>query len=191
MSNAVEPIRDQRKLAAVKSLLKSEAHPRDYLLFVLGVNFGLRIGDLLQLRVGDVLDRQYEVRQSFIIRESKTKKERRITINSSARDAIEFYFSKVGFPESDAFLFKSLRSDRALDSVQAWRMIKSWCNAVGVKDRVGTHTLRKTWGYHARKRGVPIELIQAKFGHSSPSVTRRYLGITADEVAEVENAVCI
>jgi integrase len=62
---------------------------------------------------------------------------------------------------------------------------------VGIRDRIGTHSLRKTWGYQARKSGVPLELIQAKLGHSSPGVTRRYIGITADEIESMENRVTL
>ena len=69
--------------------------------------------------------------------------------------------------------------------------MKAWGEAVGIKERIGTHSLRKTWGYHARMKGVPLELIQAKFGHSSPAVTRRYIGITADEIAAIEDKVCL
>ena len=76
-----------------------------------------------------------------------------------------------------------------LSRVQAWRLLNKWAREVGLTDRIGTHTLRKTWGYQARKKGVPLELIQAKLGHSSPAVTRRYIGITADEIEDVENQV--
>ncbi len=191
MSNAVEPIRDEKKIMAIRSMLKAKGHPRDYLLFVLGINFALRVGDLLRLKVGDVLDAQYEVRPHFTIREGKTNRDAKITINDSAKEALTWYFDKVGYPEADQWLFKSLRSDKPLDKVRAWALMKSWCEAVGVKERCGTHTLRKTWGYQARQKGIPIELIQAKFGHSSPAITRRYIGITADEIAAVEDQVCL
>jgi len=73
----------------------------------------------------------------------------------------------------------------------AWRLVNRWCREVGLTEgSYGGHTLRKTWGYMARKyHGVPIELIQAKLGHSTPAVTRRYIGITDDEIEDVENHV--
>ena len=55
--------------------------------------------------------------------------------------------------------------------------------------RVGTHTLRKTFGYHARKKGVDISILMEKFNHQSPSMTKRYIGITDDEISAVENGV--
>jgi len=63
-------------------------------------------------------------------------------------------------------------------------MIRSWCTGVGLGGNFGGHTLRKTWGYQARKKLVPLEIIHRKLNHSSLAVTQRYLGITADEIKE-------
>lgn len=188
--NSVEPIRDPRKIVAIKNMLKGQDHPRDYLLFTLGINFALRIGDLLKLRVRDVLDDQGNLRDHIYLRESKTGKEKRIKINKPAREALEFYFSKANPIDPDEPLFKAHRSGRPLDRTMAYKLISQWCKDVGlIHVRCGTHTLRKTWGYQARKQGVPIELIQAKLGHSSPGVTKRYIGITDEEIGEIENRV--
>lgn len=72
----------------------------------------------------------------------------------------------------------------------AYKLISQWCQDVGqTQVKCGTYTLRKTWGYQARKQGIPIELIQAKLGHRSPAVTRRYIGITDEEIGEIEDRV--
>ena len=188
-TKTVEPIRDKDKIEAIKLMLSDR--PRDYLLFVLGINFALRVGDLLALRVGDVIDEGGNIVDHLIIKEQKTGKGKRITVNEAASCALSDYFQKVGVRPRGEYLFKSMRSEKPLDKVTVWKMLNSWCKAVGVKDNCGTHTMRKTWGYWARKQGVSIELIQAKFGHSSPSITRRYIGITADEIANVEDLVSL
>jgi len=187
----VEPIRDPRKVAAIKKMLKGQDHPRDYLLFVMGVNTALRIGDLLSLKVGDVLDPHGELVDYIHLREKKTGKGKRIKLNKSVKEALKFYFSRVPATDPEAPLFPSLRGGGPLDRTQVWRLINSWCRAVGLtQGRYGAHTLRKTWGYMARRyHGIPIELIQAKLGHSTPAVTRRYIGITDDEIENVENHV--
>ncbi|RLC68675.1 MAG: site-specific integrase [Chloroflexi bacterium] len=187
----VEPIRDPRKVAAIKKMLRGQDHPRDYLLFVMGINTALRIGDLLSLKVGDVLDAHGEVVDYIHLREKKTGKAKRVTLNKSVKEALKFYFSRVSATDPEAPLFPSMRSGRPLDRTRVWRLINSWCRAVGLtQGRYGAHTLRKTWGYMARTRfGVPIELIQAKLGHSTPAVTRRYIGISADEIETLEGKV--
>ena len=189
--NTVEPIRDPRKVAAIKKMLKGQDHPRDYLLFVMGINTALRIGDLLRLRVGDVLDERGEPIVFLHLREQKTGKDKRVKLNDAVQQALHYYFSKVPVTDPDAPLFPSLKSGKPLDRTQAWRLINDWCTAVGLtQGRYGAHTLRKTWGYMARRyHGIPIELIQAKLGHSSPAITRRYIGITGDEIENVENHV--
>ena len=184
--NPVEPIRDLGKLLEIKRRLK-RGNPRNYLLFTLGINTALRIGDLLSLRVRDVVENG-KVKEFLTLREHKTGKDKRIKLNDSAREAIELYLAKVD-PQPSEWLFKSPRTGKPLTRVQAWRLLNDWSREVGIADRVGTHTLRKTWGYQARKAGVPLELIQAKLGHSSPAITRRYIGITADEIEDVENRV--
>jgi integrase len=189
-SKTVEPIRSRDKVEAIKAMLRDR--PRDYLLFILGINLALRVGDLLSLRVGDVWVHEKGAPKEIVtVSESKTGKTKRVAVNESARAALEWYFGGVGERPADEPLFKSMRSDKPLDKVQVWRMVNRWCAAVGVQENVGTHTMRKTWGYHARMAGVSIEQIQAKFGHSSPSITRAYIGISADEVAAVESLVSL
>lgn len=185
--NPVEPIRDLSKLVEIKRRLQ-RSNPRDYLLFTLGINTALRVGDLLGLHVRDVIDEHEAVREFVTLREQKTGKDKRVKLNDAATEALEYFLEQTK-PNRDDPLFKSLRTGKALTRVQAWRLINGWAREAGIADRIGTHTLRKTWGYQARQKGVPLELIQKKLGHSAPSITRRYIGITADEIEQVENEV--
>lgn len=68
---------------------------------------------------------------------------------------------------------------------QAWKLISSISEDVGLHDIYGTHTLRKTRGYHACKNGVELTLIIHKLNHNSLAYTKRYLGITNDELETV------
>ena len=108
----VEPIRDLRKIAAIKRSLK-RSNPRDYLLFVLGINTALRIGDILALRVRDVGDENGRPKEVLSLTERKTHKTRRILLNEAARDAIAFYVDSVS-PDLDDPLFPSPRTGNAL-----------------------------------------------------------------------------
>ena len=195
--NNVEPIRNQQKIYAIKQYILGDKYnpayrERDYLLFVFGINSALRISDLLSLKVKDVLNSQGDIRDHFKIRTSKTKRELKILINDSVKKALDKYFAREKFPDPEDYLFKS-QTGQQLDRIRAWTLIKKWIKAVGLDPtNYGTHTLRKTWGYHSRKNfGIPIELISEKLGHSSNAVTKRYIGISQEEINNIEKKVCL
>ncbi|MBA7623772.1 hypothetical protein ES703_31171 [subsurface metagenome] len=91
----VQPIRDLKKIRAIKGNLRKR-NPRDFLLFTLGINTGLRISDILRLKVEDVKDQAGEIKEYLDLNEKKTKKQRLIYINSEVRNALEYYFDKTG-----------------------------------------------------------------------------------------------
>jgi len=190
--NIVEPIRDVKKILAIKRNLREEKNPRNYLLFVAGVNLALRISDLLSLKVKDILDKQGNIKEFIHLKEQKTKRQVKIKLNDTVKEAINYYLEKGKVTDPEQFLFKSLRCNKPLDRVQAWNLINKWCADVGLNgERYGTHTLRKTWGYQARKQGVSIERINEKLGHRSVIVTKRYIGITQEEINLLEDEICI
>lgn len=187
--NTVEPIRSMQKIKEIKEYLREKEIPRNYLLFVLGINSALRISDMLGLKVKDVQNQDGTIKEKIYLRESKTNKEKTYTISQSAEDALGYYFSEVDTKQAD-WLFPSRTHDRHINRSWAWRLVKDWTEHVGLEGNYGTHSLRKTFGYMARKEfNEPIELIQAKFNHSSPAVTRRYIGIDDEEIAELEERV--
>jgi len=170
----VQPIRDIKKIRAIKGNLRKR-NPRDFLLFTLGINTGLRISDILRLKVEDVKDQTGEIKEYLDLNEKKTKKQRLI------------YFDKTGIYHLDRYLFISDKTkiNKPISRIRAWQLIQIWCREVGIKGRIGTHTIRKTAGYQMRIAGVAIELIQEVLGHQSISMTKRYLGITDDEITKV------
>ena len=106
-----------------------------------------------------------------IIREQKTKKEKKIKINQAVREALQYYFKKATINDPEQYPFTSFRSNQKLDRIRVWQMIKDWGKEVGLKtDNLGTHTLRKTWGYQARRKGITIEQISAKLGIKEANV---------------------
>jgi len=173
----VEPIRDEKHIKRVKRLLKDT--PRDLLLFTMGINNGLRISDLLKLKAGDVKD--LEPGETLKIREQKTGKINVLMINKSVHKVLREYLSKEG-TEYEDYLFKSRNGkNKPLARETVNKMVKKWTKSF--KGNYGTHTLRKTFGYIQRtKYGVSSEVLCKRFGHSSPSITMRYLGIDDREV---------
>ena len=178
----VEPIRDRDEIEKVKRILKI-SRMRDFLLFLIGINSGLRISDILKLKVSDVKNNEY-----IEITEQKTGKYKKFPITNSFKNYLnEFVFDKS--PEE--YLFKSLRSRRPITRVQAYRIITEACQKAGVKVNVGTHTLRKTFGYHFYQEKKDIALLQCIFNHSAPSVTLRYIGINQDIIDSSLQSFCL
>ncbi|MBA7519069.1 Tyrosine recombinase XerC [subsurface metagenome] len=185
-----EPIKDKDKILAIKDLLLREDSPRNYLLFTFGVNSALRIGDLLSLRVKDILNGKGGFREELEIKLQKTRKNISIYLNDPIKKALTLYFDKGQAIDPNDFLFYSFRRggfrDKAISRVRAFKLIKKWTKAVGLDpEKYSCHSLRKTWGYFARKQGANIELISEMLGHRNSNITRKYLGITKEELREL------
>lgn len=166
MSTITEPIRDVQKIEEMRMALGNE---RDKMLFTLGVNSGLRISDLVGLTVDDV-------KPVMELREQKTGKFKRFSLSKEIYDMLCEYAAKCKH-----WLFPSRTGDSHITTTQAWRKIKSASIKCGLEN-IGTHSMRKTFGYHAYRKGVPIAYLMAVFNHSSESITMRYLGITTEEL---------
>jgi len=182
--NPVEPIRKIKDIENIKKILKNERSLRNYCLFVCGINWALRASDLLAINVGDV--RELQVGLTKAITERKTCKANYITMNSTTREAIDLYLSqRTKDLEDSAPLFLSQKGE-ALTVRSLNRLVQQWTDTINLKGHYGSHSLRKTWGYIQRKEfGTPIELIQERYKHSAPSITRLYIGIEREEVEEI------
>lgn len=177
----VEPIRDRKKIEAMKKVLKG-SNLRDYVLFTLGINSGLRVSDLLKLKASDVLDEKGRVKDRITVREKKTGKTKTFPFSDTVIKALKEYLLGT-LPEM--VLFPSRKGGGPITRQQAYRIINDAAKTVGIKDKIGTHTLRKTFGYHAYIAGVDVTRIQSLLNHSSPKETLRYIGITQDELDDV------
>ena len=168
-NTTVQPIRSKNKIEEIKQLLKMQSY-RDYFLFVLGINCGLRISDMLQLKVGDVLGKEH-----IQLREGKTDKYKRFR---TLQEEISLY---TAFMVEEEYLFPSRKGVKPITRVQAYRILNDAAKQVG-QEEIGTHTQRKTFGYHFYKKTKDVAMMQDIFNHSAPIVTKRYIGISQDEI---------
>jgi integrase len=175
---AVEPI---CKIKDIKAISKLTANtPRDHLLLIMGINNGLRAGDLVKIRVKDV--RYLTVGDTLTIKEGKTGKVNILVINKTVYKSLRNYLD-IMQPDDADFLFASRKGDSHIQSQTVSKMVKKWTMAINLRGNYGAHTLRKTWGYIQRTvHGVGFEIIYKRYNHSSPSITMRYLGIQDKEV---------
>ncbi|PWA09239.1 site-specific integrase [Pueribacillus theae] len=174
--NAVEPIRSKEDIKNMKEYLLHQSY-RDYFLFVFGINSGLRISDILPLRVMDVRNVDH-----LRLKEKKTRKARRIKMTDALKNETEKYTRTMA--DSD-YLFASRKGNRPIGRGQASQILNEAAAACNIPGPIGTHTLRKTFGYHFYQEHKDVAMLQRIFGHSSPSVTLRYIGISDDMIDDV------
>ncbi len=176
----VEPIRSTKDIATIRKLLQHK--PRDLALFTLGINTNLRASDLLNLRADQV--RNLKPMDEIEIRERKTGKLRRITLNKACVEAMKGLLASEPYQDED-FLFRSQRG-AVLTVPSVNRLLKSWCKAINLKGNYGSHTLRKTWGYHQRVTfGVGLPELMVCFNHSTQRQTLDYLCVQPGEIRNV------
>lgn len=167
----VQPIKTREQLKDMKESLKRWCSQRDYILFLIGINTGLRVSDLLKLRTEDIRGKQ-----SLKIKESKTSKSRTIYFNDNVYNEIQSYIDT----NKSEWLFPSQKGNKAISSTQAYRQLKKAGHMVDM-DYIGTHTMRKTFGYFHYQANRNIALLQDILNHSTPAVTLRYIGLSEEE----------
>lgn len=170
----VEPIKDVKSIKAIKKLLAD--NPRNLCLFVMGINTNLRASDLLRITAGDV--RHLQPGDTLHLKEKKTGKYRAITVNKPVFEAVQRLLQAREYQDAD-LLFTGQRGPLTVPSVN--RLVKEWC--ANLPGNYGSHTLRKTWGYHQRVTlGTDIPALMVMFNHSSQKQTLEYLCIQPEEI---------
>jgi integrase len=175
----VEPIRSKQVIKRIKKLLKDS--PRDYCIFVTGINTAYRAKELLSLKVGQVRDL---VPGDTVNVKTKTKKYRRVSLNPSVIEAVQTLLETKDFAD-DEYLFQSQRGGPVSVSTLS-TYVKSWCKNAGLKGNYASHTLRKTWGYWQRiGNNTSIPILMRAFGHATQQQTLSYLGIQEQEINDI------
>jgi integrase len=175
----VHPIKKLKDIIAIKRLLAG--NPRDNAIFTIGINTALRGSDLARLRVGNV--RGVEIGEHFTLREKKTQKLREVTVNKPIYEAVQTLLCRMPEAKDSDYLFPSQKGKGPLTTSYLNQLVKEWCRQVKLKENVGSHSLRKTWGYHARVTyGMDLASLVDCFGHSTQKQTLTYLCIQQEEV---------
>lgn len=178
MKGLVEPIKDREQLKAVEEYLAAKSK-RNQVIFVFGINTGLRVSDILGLNISDVKNKTY-----IEIKEKKTGKYKRFPLNNKLKTLTREYLKEreknyaIGEDEPLFIGKKHYRLNRS----QVYRFLNEACGELGLNINVGTHTMRKTFGYHHYKQFNDIALLQKILNHSSPSITLRYIGIDQETI---------
>lgn len=177
------PIRKKEDIKLLKEYYLKNRKYRDYALFVVGINTSLRISDILNMRWNDIYDFELQrFKEHLFLREQKTGKKNCIAINASFQEAIMLLMKYQGPHSQSDYIFCSPNNcKKHISRNRAWHIIKKAAEDNHLDGNISCHSLRKTFGYHAWKNGVPPALIMEIYNHSNISVTKRYLSINQDE----------
>lgn len=197
--HSAEPIKNMDDILRISQFLMNNKRFRDNMLFIVGINFGLRVSDLRTLRFTHLINNDCTFRDRFPILEKKTKNTRKyqrnryITINTAVVEAVTMYLENTPGVHLSDYMFRSASnngsnenkpiSKQAVDS-----MLKGIARDLGLGNRMATHSLRKTFAYHQMVMSGndprKLLLLQKMFGHSTAAQTLDYIGITSEEIDE-------
>jgi integrase len=197
--HAAEPIKSMDDIFSISRHLIQNGRYRDNMLFIVGINFGLRASDLRMLRFSNLINDNLTFKDSFPVFEQKTrntrkrKKNRYITVNTAVIEAVTIYLENTPNVSLSDYMFRSESNNggnmnepisvRSID-----RLLKTIANELSLSVKMSTHTLRKTFCYHqmlmSHNDNRKLLLLQKMLNHSSPAQTLDYIGITAEEIDE-------
>lgn len=194
-----EPIKSMEEIMRISEYLIQKERWRDNMLFIVGINFGLRASDLRMLRFSNLINDNLTFRDTFPILEKKTKntrkkkKNRYITINTAVVEAVTLYLEHTPGVSLSDYLFRS-KSNNGKDenkpiSLQAINQILyGIADELSLSTKISSHTLRKTFCYHqmlmSNNDPRKLMLLSKMLGHSSVSITLDYIGLTGEEMQE-------
>ena len=195
--HAAEPVKNMDDILRISRYLIKNGRYRDNMLFIVGINFGLRVSDLRMLRFSNLINDNCTFRDSFPVFEQKTrntrirKKNRYVTINNAVVDAVTLYLEHTpGVCLSD-YMFRNEsgrggNKNEPLARYTIERILKGVAEELDINVKMSTHTLRKTFCYWLMVRGGNdsrrLLLVQKMLNHSSPAQTLDYIGLTYEEI---------
>ena len=197
--HSAEPIKRMEDIMRMAQYFLDNGKYRDYMLFIVGINFGLRVSDLRMLRFSHLINDNLTFRDTFPVFEKKTRNTRKrrvnryITINKAVIDAVTLYLEHTENVSLSDYMFRSesinsKNANQPLARYSVERILKEAADAVDLNIRVSTHTLRKTFCYWMMVQGYNdsrrLLLLQKILGHSTPAQTLDYIGLTGEEIED-------
>lgn len=173
---------------------------RNKLLFIIGINVGIRGSDLRTLKWNFFFDKQEDgtmkFKKLYVLQPMKQRKQKKFVklfFNQTVQTAINNYISEYPIENYDDYLFYSRKGDEPINVKSLWRIIKDAASEAGIEQNIGSHSLRKTWGFwcwhQAENKDKALVTLQQCFNHSSTQVTMRYIGLLDEEIEEMYNSI--
>lgn len=177
--------KDQRQIAC-----------RNKLLFVIGINVGIRASDIVMLRWNFFYNNDGNFKDFYVIqpvKQRKYKKFVKLFFNDAVKCALNNYVSEYQYKQLDDYVFASRKGKESMTTQSLWRIIKDAAREAGIEQNIGSHSLRKTFGFwcwhNAEDKNKALVILQQIFNHSSTQITSKYIGILDDEIKYMFNSI--
>ena len=173
---------------------------RNKMLFLIGINIGIRGSDLRTLKWSFFFDKEsdgtLQFKNFYVIQPLKQRKQKKFVklfFNNVVKNTINSYIEKYPIDDMNDYLFSSRKGDEPIEVSSLWRIIKNTAAEAGIKQNIGSHSLRKTFGFwcwhNSEDKDKALVILQQIFNHSSTQVTARYIGILDDEIEDMFNSI--
>lgn len=169
---------------------------RNKMLFLIGINVGLRASDLMQLRWSYFYKNDMAFKEFYVLQPKKTKKTGKfvkIFFNQTVKKAVENYVSDYPVENLDGYLFKSRKGDNPITERGLWKIIVDVADDAGIEKNVGSHSLRKTWARNiydnAEDKSEALVMLQECLRHSDSLTTLRYISIMDEEKKDMYESI--
>lgn len=211
VTNEVYAFKSEAEIASVMNVLnmkiKNAYTPimekrawRNKLIFIIGMNLGLRVSDICTLKWRFFFEErngEYVFRKMYSIQPQKTKAKKKFVklfFNDTIRKTIMEYLTKYPFQSADEYLF-AYADGKKMTRQQFWSIIKMTAAEAGIEQNIGSHSLRKTWGYwvfhNAQDKGKALVTLQQAFNHTESLTTMRYIGLMDEEIMSAFYSVAL
>ena len=169
---------------------------RNKMLFLVGINLGIRASDLCGLKYSFFMNEDGTFKEFYSLQPKKTKKTKKFVklyFNETVKKAVTSYIEEYSIEDMNEYLFKSRKGDGHITEISLGRIIKDTAEEVGIERNICSHSLRKTFGYfvyhNAEDKNNALIILQTIFNHSSPAITSKYIGLTDNEISDVFNTL--
>lgn len=167
---------------------------RNKMLFVVGINVGVRASDLRLLKLSFFFNEDGTHKDSYKIQPMKTRNKKKFVtmyFNDAVKTMIDRYVTEYPYDSLDDYLFASRKGDEPISVRSMCRIIKDAASEAGIEQNIGSHSLRKTFGRFcfesSEDKTRALVVLQKAFNHSDSLTTLRYIGLLGDEISEMYN----
>lgn len=169
---------------------------RNKMLFLIGINLGIRASDLCGLKYSFFMNNNGTFKDFYSLQPKKTKKTGKyvkLYFNQTVKKAITDYIEEYPIEDMNGYLFKSREGDGYITEKSLGRIIKNAAEEAGIERNICSHSLRKTFGYHiwhnAEDKEKALVMLMTIFSHSSVAMTKKYIGVMDEEIEDVFNSL--